>query len=135
MSVPVQPDPFDDRSTHPSAAELRYPVTARHDHVVDTYGAAQVPDPYRWLEDDRSADTEGLGQSAERGHLSLSGDAAGPGGAQSQDYGTGQLSATFAPRTKGKWLLFWSILPNQMLQTAFMKSAPADRRAAAAVRP
>ncbi|WP_371193407.1 prolyl oligopeptidase family protein [Glaciecola sp. SC05] len=36
---------------------LSYPVTAKGD-VVDTYFDQQVPDPYRWLEDDRSAETE-----------------------------------------------------------------------------
>lgn len=34
-----------------------YPITAKGS-VVDTYFDDQVADPYRWLEDDRSADTE-----------------------------------------------------------------------------
>ncbi|MFT6331423.1 MAG: prolyl oligopeptidase [Bermanella sp.] len=34
-----------------------YPITAKGD-VVDTYFDDQVADPYRWLEDDRSAETE-----------------------------------------------------------------------------
>ncbi|KRS22182.1 prolyl endopeptidase [Alishewanella sp. WH16-1] len=37
--------------------QLNYPVTAKGD-VVDTYFGTQVADPYRWLEDDRSSDTE-----------------------------------------------------------------------------
>ena len=38
-------------------ASLTYPVTHKGD-VIDTYFAEQVADPYRWLEDDRSAETE-----------------------------------------------------------------------------
>ena len=34
-----------------------YPITSKGD-VVDTYFGEQVADPYRWLEDDRSAETE-----------------------------------------------------------------------------
>lgn len=36
---------------------LQYPVTKKGD-VKDTYFGTVVPDPYRWLEDDRSAETE-----------------------------------------------------------------------------
>lgn len=36
--------------------KLHYPKTATVDHV-DTYFDTAVPDPYRWLEDDRSAET------------------------------------------------------------------------------
>jgi prolyl oligopeptidase len=38
-------------------ARINYPDTRRVD-TVDTYFGTQVPDPYRWLEDDRSAETE-----------------------------------------------------------------------------
>ncbi|MEO1078760.1 MAG: prolyl oligopeptidase family serine peptidase [Pseudomonadota bacterium] len=38
------------------SGRLAYPATRRGD-VVDNYYGAQVPDPYRWLEDDRSEET------------------------------------------------------------------------------
>ncbi len=40
-----------------SDVSIEYPVTAKGD-VVDTYFGTTVADPYRWLEDDRSAETE-----------------------------------------------------------------------------
>jgi len=39
-----------------SAEKLQYPKTAKVDHT-DTYFGTVVPDPYRWLEDDNSAET------------------------------------------------------------------------------
>lgn len=40
----------------PSKDKIEYPVTKKGD-VVDNYFGTKVPDPYRWLENDRSAET------------------------------------------------------------------------------
>ncbi|CAN5473848.1 prolyl oligopeptidase family serine peptidase [soil metagenome] len=42
---------------HMTIKTLPYPVTKKVD-TVDTYFGTAVPDPYRWLEDDRAADTK-----------------------------------------------------------------------------
>ena len=38
------------------AQQLNYPATRKIDHV-DTYSGVKVADPYRWLEDDNTAET------------------------------------------------------------------------------
>ncbi len=43
--------------TESAKQQLIYPQTAKGD-VVDTYFDSKVADPYRWLEDDRSSETE-----------------------------------------------------------------------------
>ena len=42
--------------TSPMKNKIVYPLTKKGD-VVDTYFGTEVPDPYRWMEDDRSAET------------------------------------------------------------------------------
>ena len=43
--------------TESRKAMITYPKTTKGD-VVDSYFETQIADPYRWLEDDRSSDTE-----------------------------------------------------------------------------
>lgn len=45
------------KSADQKASELTYPETKKGD-VVDNYFGTDIPDPYRWLEDDRSTETE-----------------------------------------------------------------------------
>ena len=45
------------RTTQTQSTALEYPET-RKGNTVDTYFGTEVKDPYRWLEDDRSAETE-----------------------------------------------------------------------------
>jgi len=42
----------------PLLAQLKHPPATRASDHVDTYHGARVADPYRWLEDDNSAETE-----------------------------------------------------------------------------
>jgi prolyl oligopeptidase len=48
--------PKQDESTE--TMTINYPQTRQDSTVVDDYFGTQVQDPYRWLEDDRSAETE-----------------------------------------------------------------------------
>ncbi|GAK92364.1 prolyl endopeptidase [Nonlabens ulvanivorans] len=46
----------EDKKQDSKKMEITYPTTQTVDHV-DNYHGTDVPDPYRWLEDDRSAET------------------------------------------------------------------------------
>ena len=52
-----QPEPTPGTTTQTPSTALEYPTT-RKGNTVDTYFGNEVKDPYRWLEDDRSAETE-----------------------------------------------------------------------------
>ena len=43
-------------NTNPSKSTMTYPETKKTD-ITDSYFGTEVPDPYRWLEDDRSEET------------------------------------------------------------------------------
>ena len=45
----------------------KYPATATVEHV-DTYHGVQIADPYRWLEDDNSAQTTQCNAAADYQH-------------------------------------------------------------------
>ena len=50
----------------------QYPDTRAVDHVDTYHGAQGAPIPYRWLEDDTSAETARVGRGAEQGHVRVS---------------------------------------------------------------
>jgi prolyl oligopeptidase len=52
-----QTEPVPGTTTQTPSTALEYPTT-RKGNTVDTYFGNEVKDPYRWLEDDRSAETE-----------------------------------------------------------------------------
>jgi prolyl oligopeptidase len=56
-SQPQTPEPTIPSTPQTPSTALEYPET-RKGNTVDTYFGTQVKDPYRWLEDDRSPETE-----------------------------------------------------------------------------
>src|SRR5690349_2453013 len=44
-------------TTYIAGAQVQYPETKKQD-IADDYHGRKVEDPYRWLEDDNSADTK-----------------------------------------------------------------------------
>ena len=72
-----QPTPTNEQTNNPMSdttmaknMPLTYPETRTGD-VVDTYFGTAVADPYRWLEDDRSAETGAWVESSKRSDSSL----------------------------------------------------------------
>lgn len=58
--------------TSPNTNPMNYPITKKVD-VSDTYFGTTIKDPYRWLEDDRSAETKAWVESQNKvtqGYLS-----------------------------------------------------------------
>ncbi|HAD49169.1 MAG TPA: S9 family peptidase, partial [Idiomarina sp.] len=50
-------EPQTEQQAQQESAKMQYPETRKGD-VVDTYFETEIADPYRWLEDDRSEETE-----------------------------------------------------------------------------
>ena len=50
-------EPQTEQQAQQESAQMQYPETRKGD-VVDTYFETEIADPYRWLEDDRSEETE-----------------------------------------------------------------------------
>ncbi len=57
LVIAVLINPFSSKAQHTSPNTMTYPKTKKI-NVTDTYFGTSINDPYRWLEDDRSADTK-----------------------------------------------------------------------------
>ena len=57
-----------DKKSEKETLQLKYPETKKADSVTDYFGT-KLQDPYRWLEDDRSEETENWVKAQKQGNF------------------------------------------------------------------